>query len=220
VSVVICALNEEQSLPYVLSRIPNMVDEVVLVDGHSTDATIEVARLVRPDVKILVQAGRGKGDALRCGFEQATGEIIVTLDADGATNPEDMQRFVDPLVRGYEFAKGSRFSKGFPNNRHWHRILGNWLITATFNLLFFRRYTDLCSGYNAVWKKSVEKIRPWPVDGFENEPFINCMVVKRGLRVIEVAHSDSGRISGEVKELSWRQGPKAIKSILRERFRG
>lgn len=219
VTVLICTLNEAENLPHVLPKIPEWVDEILLIDGHSTDNTVSVAQKLRPEIKALTQPGKGKGDALRYGILNAGGEIIVTLDADGSTNPEEMEQFIEPLLNGFDFAKGSRFSNGSPC-RHWHRIMGNWIITTTFDIMFFRRYADLCSGYNAFWKHSIEQINPWPADGFENEPFINCRALKRGLKVIEVAHSDAERISGEVKELTWRQGPKAIKTILRERFRG
>ncbi len=220
ITVLICTLDEEESLPYVLHRMPESVDEILLVDGHSTDNTVEVARKLRPDIKVLYQPGKGKGDALKYGFKHASGDIIVTLDADRATDPEEMPKFIEPLLDGYDFAKGSRFLHGFPPNKSWHRILGNWLITITFNILFLRRYTDLCSGYNAFRNNAVKEINLWSSDGFENEPLINVRVRKKGLKVIEVAHTDSGRLRGEVKESSWRQGFKAIKTIVRERFRG
>ena len=157
ITVIICTLNEAENLPHVLPRIPDWVHEVILVDGHSTDDTVEVARRLRPDIKVLYQPGRGKGDALRHGIEHATGDIIVTLDADGATPPEEMPRFIEPLLAGYDFAKGARFIRGSTEGKPKHRILGNFIITLTFDLLFFKRYTDLCSGYNAFWKKAIEK---------------------------------------------------------------
>ncbi|HEY40754.1 MAG TPA: glycosyltransferase family 2 protein [Dehalococcoidia bacterium] len=220
ITALICALNEEASIPHILPMIPEWVDEVLLVDGHSTDKTVEMAKEFRPDIKVVYQPGKGKGDALKCGIENSTGDIIVTLDADGSTAPEEMEEFVKPLLNGYEFAKGSRFRGTLPHNKPWYRILGNWIITLTFDVLFLRRYTDLCSGYNAFHKAAIEQARPWPLDGFENEPFINCRMVKRGVKVIEIAHTDRGRIQGDVKELSWRQGFKAIKTMIRERFRG
>src|SRR5258708_5010549 len=82
VSVVIPALNEVDNLAHVLPRIPLWVDEILLVDGNSTDGTPEVAKQLRPTVRVIYQEGRGKGDALRAGFAQATGDIVVMLDAD------------------------------------------------------------------------------------------------------------------------------------------
>src|SRR6058998_2153306 len=88
VSVVIPAMNEAENLPYVLPRIPAWVHEVILVDGNSTDGTVEVARQLWAGIRIVRQQGRGKGAALRSGFAAATGDIIVMLDADGSTDPE------------------------------------------------------------------------------------------------------------------------------------
>lgn len=205
---------------HVLPKIPQWVDEILLVDGRSTDRTVEVAKGIHPEIRVVYQSGEGKGDALRCGIEQARGHIIVTLDADGSTDPEEMPKFIKPLLNGYDFAKGSRFLQGFPRNKPWYRILGNWIITLTFDVLFFSKYTDLCSGYNAFWKTAIEQANPWLPDGFENEPLINCRVRKKGVKVTEVGHLDTGRLQGDIKELSWRQGFKAIKTIIRERFRG
>lgn len=86
VSVVIPTLNEAENLPYVFPRLPTGLHEVIVVDGRSTDETVAVARGLRPDVRIVMQAGRGKGNALAAGFAAATGEIIVTLDADGSAD--------------------------------------------------------------------------------------------------------------------------------------
>lgn len=118
ISVVICSLNEEQNLPYVLPKIPAWVDEILLVDGHSTDTTVEVAKKLCPKIRVVYQAGQGKGDALKCGIQHACGRIIVTLDADEATDPQDIPNFIQPLLNGFDFVKGSRFNKVFPKTSH------------------------------------------------------------------------------------------------------
>jgi len=218
ITVLVCALDEEKSLPYVLPKIPSWVDEILLVDGHSTDRTVEVAKRLRPDIRVLYQPRVGKGDALRFGIKQATGDIIVTLDADGATDPCEMYKFVEALFRGYDFAKGSRFRVVLPTNKPTHRIFGNLLITAVFNALFSAKFTDLCSGYNAFWKKSIERVSLQSEDYFEDEPLLIARAKKSGLKIVEVGHWDRGRISSESKAPSWRQGFKAIRTITRERF--
>jgi len=220
VSVIICTFNEERNLPRVLPRIPTWVDEVVLIDGHSTDETVGIAKKLRPDVRVIYQPERGKGDALRCGFKHANGDIIVTLDADGATNPKEMHRFIELLLKGYDFVKGARFLIRLPAKKPWHRIFGNLLIAAVFNLLYGSRYTDLCSGYNAFWKKTLESTSLESSDCFEDEPLLIARVQRAGLRIAEVGHCDLGRMYGEGKAPSWRQGLKAIKTIARERLRG
>jgi len=112
VSAVIPTLNEQRNLAHVLPQIPNWVEEVLLVDGHSTDGTVEEARRLRPDIRIIQQKGQGKGAALRTGFDAATGDIVVMLDADGSTNPVEMPVFIRALLSGADFAKGSRLMQG------------------------------------------------------------------------------------------------------------
>ena len=153
VSVLIPARNEASNLQYALPRIPAYVYEVVLIDGHSTDGTIAEARRLRPDIRIVEQTGWGKGDAIRTGLAKATGDIIVTLDADGSADPVEITRFLKPLLNGSDFAKGSRFLKGGGNHDITRiRRVGNAGLTWLVNLLFSARFTGLCYGYNAFWK--------------------------------------------------------------------
>lgn len=221
VTVLICTFNEEENLVHVLPEIPDWIDEILLVDARSADRTIEVARQMTPRCRVLYQPGKGKGDALRHGIENAANDIIVTLDADGATDPKYLPQFIKPLLEGYDVTKGSRFAIDSPDGKVWYRILGNWIIAWTFNVLFFRHYTDLCSGYNGFRKNKVAAaLNPWTTDGYENEPFMNSRMARRKLRVKEIGYHEVGRMSGEVKEKAWRQGFKAIKSIVRERCCG
>ena len=97
VSVIVPALNEARNLPHVFARLPQ-VDELVLVDGGSTDDTVAVARRLRPDIRVVRQNRRGKGNALACGFAAATGDIIVMIDADGSTDPLEIPSFVETLL--------------------------------------------------------------------------------------------------------------------------
>ena len=219
VSVIICAFNEEQNLPHVLPRLPEWMDEVILVDGHSTDSTVELAKRLRPDIRILYQSGKGKGDALKCGIKQTSGDVIVTLDADGETNPEDIPRFIKPLLDGYDFVKGSRLANGCPQNMPWHRWFGNEVLAVTCNILHGTRYTDICSGYNAFWKSAFQRLT-LTYDGFAMEQEILVKAKKAGLRVVEVIHQDAGRIGGVSKVSSIKQGFTNLLVIMRECFRG
>src|SRR5438034_548901 len=112
ISDVIPTLNEARNLPHVLANLPADIYEVILVDGHSTDGTVEVAQALMPDIRVLRQTRRGKGNALACGFAACRGDIIVMIDADGSTDPREIPAFVAALLAGADYAKGSRFVDG------------------------------------------------------------------------------------------------------------
>src|SRR5918997_913953 len=165
VSVVVPTFNEAKNLPIVLSRLPADVHEVIVVDGHSIDGTVEVARSLRPDVRIVLLNRKGKGNAMACGFAHATGDVIVMLDADGSAAPEEIPLFVGALTEGADFAKGTRFATGGGSSDITRvRAWGNRWLNRLANMLFGTRYTDLCYGYNAFWRHCLDalEIDPQP----------------------------------------------------------
>jgi glycosyltransferase involved in cell wall biosynthesis len=219
ISVVIPALNEAANLPHVLTRIPAIVDEVVLVDGHSVDDTVAVARQLRPDVRVVLQDGRGKGNALACGFAAASGDIIVMLDADGSTDPAEIPLFVAPLLAGHDFAKGSRFmAGGYSSDITAIRLAGNRFLAMTVNALFGTRYTDLCYGYNAFWSHCLKHMRV-TCAGFEVETVINVRVARARLSIAEVPSIEHERIHGESNLNAVRDGLRVLRAIVTERLR-
>jgi glycosyltransferase involved in cell wall biosynthesis len=216
ISVIICALNEEMNLPYVLPKIPEWVDEVILVDGHSTDNTISVAKKLCPQIKVLTQPDKGKGNAMRYGVQQASGDVVITLDADGSTDPAEISRFIDPLVNGYDFVKGSRFLEGRPVMPRV-RYLGNRIFVCLTNLLFLTRYTDLCAGLNAFWRRVLPELDPSGTS-FLDEPTLCMRLKKRGFKVKEVHQCDRGRICGQPNENIFTQGWRILRIIITERI--
>lgn len=218
VTVLICALNEAGSIPHVLSRIPDWVDEILVVDGRSSDGTPQAVSSARSNARVLYQPGRGKGDALRHGLRNASHDVIVTLDADGQTDPAELGKFVQAIKQGYDFAKGTRFRRPFSQVRPLHRVIGNWLITLVFDAAYGVRFTDVCSGFNAFRRSAAMALDLDSEDGLADEPLINARVQNAGLRVIEIGHLDLPRLAGESKSPSWRQGYRAIRTIWRERF--
>jgi glycosyltransferase involved in cell wall biosynthesis len=218
VSVVIPAKNEARNLEHVFSTIPDWVDEIVLVDGHSVDDTVAVAQKLHPAVKIVHQQGRGKGDALQAGFAAAMGEIIVMMDADGSTDGAEIPRFVGALVTGADFAKGSRFaSGGGTDDMTLSRHLGNRILSGLVNWFFGTRYTDLCYGYNAFWAKHLSKL-DLDCDGFEVETVMNVRAAKAGLSIQEIPSHEHLRLHGMSNLKVMRDGMRIGKFILRERF--
>ena len=219
ITVVIPTLNEAANLPHVLPLIPDFVDEVVLVDGHSADATVAVARAIRPDIRVVLQERRGKGNALACGFAAASGDIIVMLDADGSTDPNEIPQFVAALLAGSDFAKGSRYADGGSSTDLTRlRSAGNKALALAVNVLFRTRYTDLCYGYNAFWRHCLPYMNV-TCDGFEVETLINVRIARAGLTVTEVGSVEHPRLHGESKLNALRDGFRVLGTILRERIR-
>jgi len=154
VSVVIPGLNEARNLPHVFSLLPPALHEVIIVNGHSEDDTIAVARRLRPDVRIITQSRSGKSNALACGFAAATGDIIVMVDADGSADPAEIPQFVTALLGLVDLAKGIRFAAGGGSSDITQlRRLGNWVLSRLGSLLCGTQYSDLCYGYNAFWRR-------------------------------------------------------------------
>ena len=220
VSVVIPTLNEAANLPHVFARMPlEQLFEVIIVDGHSVDDTVEVARTLCPSVRVVLQDGAGKGNALARGFAAARGEIIVMLDADGSTDPQEIPRYLEPLLDGADFAKGSRFVEGGGSaDITVVRSLGNSVLRGIANLLFGTRYTDLCYGYNAFWARVLPELEV-TCDGFEVETLLNVRAAKAGLNVAEVPSVEWARINGVSHLRPVRDGFRVLRTILAERFR-
>jgi glycosyltransferase involved in cell wall biosynthesis len=225
VSVVIPALNEARNLPHVAARMPSDIDEIIVVDGHSVDATAEVARDLWPRAVHITQSRKGKGNALACGFLAATGDIIVTIDADGSTDPAEIPQFVGALIAGADFAKGSRFIQGGGSSDiTTFRRCGNWGLNTLVNVLFSTRYTDLCYGYNAFWRHCLEVMRlpevqtPTPQwgDGFEIETLINVRIAASSLKIAEVCSYEKNRIYGASNLNAVTDGIRVLRTIHRE----
>jgi glycosyltransferase involved in cell wall biosynthesis len=218
VTVLVPARNEEKNLPYVLPRIPYSVDQLLLVDGLSTDRTNELAKELRPDISIVKQDGKGKGNAIKCGIEAATGDIIVMLDADGSMDPEEIPSFIQPLLDGYDFVKGSRFIRGGgTDDMERVRKLGNRVFVTLLNLLFGGRSTDLCYGFLAFKRDAINRFKV-ESDGFEIETELNVKALKAGLKVTEVPSFEEKRMTGTSNLKAFRDGKRIIRTLFRLRF--
>lgn len=231
VSVVIPARNEAKNLPAVIARLPEGLHEVILVDGASVDTTVEVARRLIPDVIVVEQTGNGKGNALAIGLHAATGDILVTVDADGSTDPAEIPRFVSALVAGADFVKGSRFASGGGSaDITLARRLGNRVLTGMVNRVYGTHYTDLCYGFTAFWAdclpvlQSVSpllNVEPGHDDspfgsGFEVETVINVRAAKAALRVWEVPSYELRRMYGASNLSALRDGLRVARRIWSE----
>jgi glycosyltransferase involved in cell wall biosynthesis len=227
VSIVIPVRNEARNLELVLPLLP-AVHQVVLVDGHSVDGSVETARRLMPGIETVTQTRTGKGNALACGFARVTGDITVMFDADGSADPAEIPRFVAALTDGADFAKGSRFRPGGGSEDITVlRRAGNAALNLVTNRLMRTRFTDLCYGYNAFWTRILSVLdlpdpehtdRQWG-DGFEVETLINCRIAAARLRIAEVPSFERNRIHGESNLDTWRDGLRVLRTILAEHRR-
>ena len=196
VSLVIPAMNEGRNIGWVLERLPAVIDEVILVDGNSTDDTIAVSRAVRPDIRVIGQDRPGKGAALRAGFAAARGDVIVMIDADRSMDPAEIERFLALIGEGYDLVKGSRFmGDGGTTDMERIRRYGNAALRGLANSLYRTRFSDLCYGFMAFRR-----------------------ACRCGLRIGEVASFEQPRAHGESNLNTWRDGTRVLRVMLAHRF--
>jgi hypothetical protein len=216
ISLVIPAKNEAANLPYVLPLIPEGIDEIILVDGMSTDDTVKVAQSLRPDIRVIQQTGKGKGNALRAGFAASRGDIIVMIDADGSTDPREIPVFISLLMAGADFVKGSRFMQGGGSADITPlRKAGNWGLTTLVKLMYGGNFSDLAYGYAAFWRHILPPLE-LDGEGFEIETMMNVRALRSGIRVAEVPSFEAERISGESNLNTFRDGWRVLKTIMKE----
>jgi glycosyltransferase involved in cell wall biosynthesis len=191
ISVVIPTCNEAKNLPYVLSRLPSDLHEVIVVDGHSVDDSVEVARSVRPDVRMVLQERMGRDYAVASGLLRASGDILGTLDADGSADPRDVSRLVAALTSGADYAQGTRCAE-----RSGRRVTGvgagsGWMY-RTANLLRTGK-ADTWSGCTAFWMRcrptmDLERLVERERGGNRSEidMLVHRRMARAGMRITEV----------------------------------
>ncbi|MER5635342.1 glycosyltransferase family 2 protein [Kitasatospora sp. NPDC002227] len=217
VSLVVPARNEARNIPWVFEQIPRCVGEVILVDGSSTDATVAIASHCLPSVRSVQQSGPGKGNALRTGFEAATGEYIVMMDADGSMWPGEIPHFLHFLDNGYDFVKGSRCIAGGGSLDFTRtRSLGNRALLAVVNRLYHTRLTDLCYGYCAFRRSFLDTL-DLRSSGFEIEAEMIAHALRSGLRIAEVPSLELPRRSGRSHLHAVSDGRRVLRTLLAER---
>jgi len=215
VTIIVPARNEAANLAALFDSLPP-VYEVILVDGDSVDGTIEVAQQLMPDVRILRQTGRGKGNAMIEGLAAARGDVAVFIDADGSNEPDEVERFVLALVNGADLAKGSRFlERGGSTDITNVRRFGNGAIRTFVNRVYGTRFTDLAYGFNAVWTKHRDVLN-LDCNGFEIETLLHIRAARLGFVIEEVPSFERERVAGSSNLNAFRDGLRIAAVLARE----
>lgn len=225
VSVVIPSMNETKNLELLLPKI-DPAYEVIVVEGCDLDYTREFVARIDSEAKVVSQSRRGKGNALLCGCENATGKYLVMLDADGSAAPSEIESFIEPLRNGADMAKGSRYLRNGGSEDLTHlRSFGNLGFTLLTNILFRTRFTDLCYGFNAFTREMVPRFnlpdtsdrgRPQWGDGFEIETLFACRAALSNAKIKEVPSYEYDRVHGVSNLNAWRDGKRVLRTILFE----
>jgi glycosyltransferase involved in cell wall biosynthesis len=221
-SVIIPVYNEEATIQEILKQVraANLAHEIIVVDDGSTDGTRELLRQEenRPGTIVLYHDhNQGKGAAVRTGFDHAAGDILLIQDADLEYDPRDYPMLVRPIEEGrVKVVYGSRFLGPRKAMMFWH-MLGNKFLTLLTNVLYNAILSDMETCYK-VFRADVIKGIPLRSRRFEFEPEITAKVLKRGHRIFEVPISYYGREYDEGKKISWRDGPKAMWTLIKYRF--
>ncbi len=225
VSFLIPAYNEAATIGEVLERVHalDLDSQIVVVDDGSTDATaaiVEAFAAAHPQVELLRQPNRGKGSAVRLAATRITKDIAVIQDADMEYDPSDVIALIAPIQRGVaDVVYGSRLSGGAPQRAYlfWH-LIGNRFLSLLTGVLFNTTLSDMETGYKAFRSDVLRSLR-LTQDDFGIEPEITGEVCRRKLRIYEMPIAYYGRTYAEGKNITWRDGFKAIRVLLQVRLR-
>jgi len=221
-SIIIPAKNEEKNLPWVLTRIKKLSQklpkhEIIVVDGHSTDKTREVAE--KFGCRVIFDHNKGKGEAIRTAAKKAEGEILLFIDADGSHNPSDIPKLLRPILNeGIDHVSGSRMLGGseelYKYIDQFVRLFGSVFLNVLTNYRFHVKLTDCQNGFRAIKKEVFEKLDLREnITTIEQEMVIKTL--KKGYRVTEVPTHEYERRSGESHIPIIRYAPRYIYSWLK-----
>ena len=215
--MLIPSLNEERNISDVIQLLKQLgYDNILVIDGKSSDRTVETAKDLGANV--IIQNGNGKGAALREAFEHADSDFVVIMDADGSMNPKEIPLLIEGLSSGADVVKGSRFlHSGHSYDMTLIRRIGNQLFILLVNWFWSADYTDLCYGFGAFRKDAIRKLSPHlKSTNFEIETEVFIKAKKLGLKVAETPSVELRRGHGKSNLHSLRDGLSILRTILKE----
>ena len=223
ISIIIPAYNEERTLAEIIKRIKNakvwsLEKEIIVVDNNSTDKTLEIAKNI-PDLKVFIEKIKGKGAAVKKGFKEASGDILIIQDADLEYDPNDYGAVIKPILDGEtEVVNGVRIENRSRNDHYVYLLggLGNKIITFVTNTL----YNNNAGEYEGCYKAFTKEVASINVKAndfdFENE--LVCRALRRGYKTIDVPIHYFPRTYADGKKINWRHGFKILWTVIKTRF--
>jgi len=223
-SIVIPVYNEAKTLRKIVSlvkKVEGIDKEIILVDDGSTDGSIEILKDLQKkdkDLKIYFKSkNMGKGHTLKEGFKHSTGDYVIVQDADLEYDPQDYHKLLRALKEdAVDVVYGSRFSGNYEDMSNLH-YFGNKLLTLITNIFFRVMLTDMETCYKLIPGDFARKV-DIKSHRFDFEPEITAKILKSGLRIREVPISYKGRTHIEGKKITWRDGLRAVYSLIKYRF--
>jgi len=217
VSVIIPTLNEAGCIERVINEIPkDVVDEILVVDGHSTDGTVDIVKKI-DGVKLIMQRGKGFGSAFIQGIEKAKGDIVVLADGDGSHNPADIPKLVDKIKEGYDYVMAARYRPGSRSEDDtFIRYFGNMFFTFLTNVIHKTNVADSLYLFTAIRKEAFKNIE-LKSKGFEFCIEILVKAHKAGLKLAEVPSIERKRYSGLSKVNAFKHGLVILWEIFKAR---
>ena len=223
ITILIPVYNEVETLRTILEKVENadfcgLEKEIILIDDCSTDGTKDIYPSL-PYKVLYHDVNQGKGAALRDGFKEATGDIIIIQDADLEYDPVDYKDLIQLILDNKaDVAYGSRLNGGKPSRAFmFHHLLGNKLLTFVTNVLYNTTLTDMETCYKAFRADFIKDIEI-KSNRFDFEPEITAKVLKKGARLYELSISYYGREFAEGKKITWKDGFHALWALIKFRF--